>query len=134
MLTKDFWKGAGERGLKTFIQSFIPAFLLALGLTNSNTFDAWTAPWLASLQSALGVAIGATLLSFLTALGNADFVAGKPNVVEVPAPAADTVGEGTVPDTSLPDVPVTNDAAAKQVAEDSAPVQDEEDAPEPVEP
>lgn len=80
--TSAFWKGAGERALKTFLQVFVPAFVLTLGVTADGTLDAWTAPWLVALQSASGLAIGATVLSFLTSLGSAEFVAGK---VEAPA-------------------------------------------------
>jgi len=79
MLTKAFWKGAGERALKTFLETFVPLYIAALGATSAGVLDAWTAPWLTALQSASGLALGATVLSLLVSLGNADFVAGGGN-------------------------------------------------------
>lgn len=79
--TKAFWKGAGERALKTFIQVFVPTAMAALGATSTGTLDAWTAPWLVAAQTASGLALGATVISLLMSLGNAEFVSGQPGVV-----------------------------------------------------
>ena len=110
LFTSSFWKGAGERAIKTFLQSFIPALLLALGASQADAFNAWTAPWIAALQVASGVGFGAAFLSLCTSVGNADFVAGTPLVQAVSStsdvattttlPAASEIGAGTVPDTS----------------------------------
>lgn len=75
--TAAFWKGAGERMIKTFLQSFIPALLIALGISGVGDFNVFTAPWLSALEVSLGISLGATFLSLCTSLGNADFTAGK---------------------------------------------------------
>lgn len=93
--SKEFWKGAGERALKTFLQVFVPAFVLATGATAEGTLDAWTAPWLVALQTASGLAVGATVLSFLTSLMSADFVSGASSG-ELPAQTETTLPDGTV--------------------------------------
>lgn len=87
IFTKAFWKGAGERALKTFIQAFIPIEIAALGVSTSGDLNVWTAPWLASTETASGLALGATFLSFCTSLGNATFTAGSPTAAPAPAPA-----------------------------------------------
>lgn len=92
-----FWKGAGERALKTFLQSFIPALLLGLGASTTGVFDAFHAPWLTALLSALSVAVGAAFLSLCTSVGNASFTAG------ITSTAAATVTDPAVI-TSLPAV------------------------------
>lgn len=88
IFTLAFWRGAGERAGKTFVQTFVPAFLLALGATSTGTLDAWTAPWLTALQSAGGLGLGAVVLSLATSLLSADFVAGtvpvKPDAHTLP--------------------------------------------------
>lgn len=63
--TSAFWKGAAERGIKTF------AFTLA-GVLGTDAIGILDADW----GGALSVSAMATLLSFLTAVGNADFTAG----------------------------------------------------------
>ncbi len=110
IFTVAFWKGAGERALKTFLQTFIPTFLAALGVTASGQLDAWTAPWLAALESAAGLALGAAFLSLCTSLGNAGFTAGSvvpqtPLDPSTPAPAPD------VSTVALP-YPIDTDAPA----------------------
>lgn len=80
--TTAFWKGAGERAVKTFLQVFVPTFLAALGATAEGVLDAWAAPWLVALQSASGLALGATAISLLMSLGNAEFTAGRKADVE----------------------------------------------------
>lgn len=99
--TVAFWKGAGERALKTFLQTSIPTLLLALGASSSGTLNVWTAPWVASLQIAVGLGLGAAFLSLCTSLGNADFTAGT-----VTATGAGTVSDPAVI-TTAPVVPAS---------------------------
>lgn len=70
--TKQFWKGAGERALKTFVQSTLAALLAAVGTAAS----AWEVSWLASGWDALGIGLMAAFLSVATSIGNADFTSG----------------------------------------------------------
>jgi hypothetical protein len=71
--TADFWKGAGERALKTFVQTFLASLIAAVGAATS----AWDVPWGYGLKGALGVALLATFFSVATSIGNTDFTAGK---------------------------------------------------------
>lgn len=67
--TKPFWKGALDRAIKTFFQTFVAVVTFAVGADaiglSAGLFDV---PWL----DALSVAALATLLSIATAVGNAD--------------------------------------------------------------
>lgn len=74
--TAAFWRGTGERVLKTFIEVFVPTTIAALGATAEGVLNAWTAPWLVAVQTGTGLALGASAIAFLIAVGNADFVAG----------------------------------------------------------
>lgn len=65
--TLAFWKGAGERAIKTF------AATLA-GLLTGDGIGLIDVDW----GAALSVAGLATLVSFLIAVGNAEFTAGTP--------------------------------------------------------
>jgi len=103
--TAAFWKGAGERALKTFLQTFIPALLLALGASSTGTLNVWTAPWVASLQVALGLGLGAAFLSLCTSLGNASFTAGTITST-AGASAADPAVITSLPDASITAAPV----------------------------
>lgn len=72
--TKKFWQGAGERAIKTAAQ----AGLLAIGAEQLNVFDNF------DVLTVAGFAAGGAILSLLTSIGNADFVAGDlPDVVLV---------------------------------------------------
>jgi len=69
MWTLAFWKGLGERAIKTFAQSGVAAATVgvtgnAMGVTDIN--------WL----QVLSIAALATILSAATSIGNADFTAG----------------------------------------------------------
>lgn len=65
--TKAFWKGAAERGVKTFAQTAVGFFIV--GTTGLLDLE-----WV-SLVSVSGAA---AIASLLTSIGNADFVAGPP--------------------------------------------------------
>ena len=72
MWTSAFWKGAGERAIKTFLQTFVASLIAAVGAATS----AWDVPWDDGLKGAAGVALLAAILSLATSVGNADFTAG----------------------------------------------------------
>lgn len=67
--TKAFWKGALDRAIKTFFQTFVAVLITGVGAeavgVSAGILDA---PWLA----ALSVSALATFLSVATAVGNAD--------------------------------------------------------------
>lgn len=77
--TKQFWKGAGERLLKTFVQSTVAALLVAVGSATS----AWDVQWLDSGYDALGIGLMAAFLSLATSIGNADFTSGESDAKHV---------------------------------------------------
>jgi hypothetical protein len=66
MWTKDFWKGAAERGIKTIAQTALAYFVI--GTTGILDID-WVA--LGSVSAAAGLA------SLLTSIASPSFVAGK---------------------------------------------------------
>ena len=73
MWSKQFWKGAGERAVKTFLQTFVAVVVLtvgeeAIGVSAGLADVSWL--------DAMSVAAVATVLSLATAVGNADFTAG----------------------------------------------------------
>lgn len=74
--TKAFWKGTGERSIKTFFQTWVAAFGIQVGAEALTpiTPDVFIAlPWVtASLTGGV-----AALLSVMTSIGSADFVAGE---------------------------------------------------------
>jgi len=83
MLTKEFIRGAAERALKTFLQTFVAVVMAGVG---ADAVGASAGLLDVSWLDALSVAALATILSLATSLGNADFTAGKnvlPNVGEV---------------------------------------------------
>lgn len=63
--TKEFWKGLGERAIKTAAQNV--AAILVVGV------PVFSIDW----KAGLGLAATATLGSILTSIGSADFVAGQ---------------------------------------------------------
>lgn len=65
--TKAFWKGAAERGIKTFAAT-------EAALLSANGLGLLDVDW----GQSLSVAGMATLVSLLIAIGNADFTAGTP--------------------------------------------------------
>ena len=64
--TKKFWQGAGERAIKTFVQSLTAI----IGVDAVGVLDV---DW----GGAVSVAATATLLSVFTSISNADFTAGE---------------------------------------------------------
>ena len=68
--TTAFWRGAGERALKTFAQALVA--VIGVGAVGLLDVD-----WL----GALSAATLATVVSLLTSIGNADFTAGQTPVV-----------------------------------------------------
>ena len=62
MFTKLFWKDAVERAIKTMAQT-----LVTLLLTSDAVFNILTVDW----TQAIGVAVGAGVLSVLTSVGSA---------------------------------------------------------------
>lgn len=68
MFTRAWIKGMAERAIKTAAQ----ALLSALGVYAVGATGVFDVDWLAALSAALMT----TVLSILTSIGNADFVAG----------------------------------------------------------
>jgi len=80
MWTVAFWKGAGERAIKTFFQTFVAVAIVgvgaeAVGATAGLLDIAWV--------DAASVALTATILSIATSIGNTDFTAGYNPTVEI---------------------------------------------------
>ncbi len=71
MWTASFWKGAGERAIKTFFQTFV-------ALIGTSAVLVQDVDWLLIVS---GSAL-ATILSLATSIGNADFTAGREKPVE----------------------------------------------------
>lgn len=73
--TSAFWKGLGERAIKTFAQGFLYGTGLSLmvtGLGEGTGIAFVDVPWLLGLQSGAVLAI----FSGVTSIGNAKFTAG----------------------------------------------------------
>lgn len=68
--TKEFWKGFGERAIKTAAQ----ALVAAIGTAGGDALGLWDVSW----NAVLSMAALTTLLSMLTSIVNADFTAGVP--------------------------------------------------------
>lgn len=72
MFTKEFWKGAGERAIKTFFQTFV-------ALIGTTAVIVQEVDWMLVLSGS----VLATILSVATSLANPDFTAGnKPATLE----------------------------------------------------
>lgn len=71
----DFWKGAGERAIKTFVQVFCAVVITGVG-ADAVGVSAGIAD--VSWLSALSVAALSALLSVGMSIGNASFTAGAP--------------------------------------------------------
>lgn len=66
MWTASFWKGAGERAIKTFFQTFV-------ALIGTSAVLVQDVNWLMIVSGS----VLATILSLATSIGNADFTSGK---------------------------------------------------------
>lgn len=84
--TRKFWEGAGERAIKSFAQ----ALVVFVGAAGVGVLDV---DW----KTALSVSVAFALASVLTSIGNADFVAGSGERVElsVGRPAAPASSSST---------------------------------------
>lgn len=71
--TKTFWKGAGERAVKTWFQVFVAMTMLTAGTEMIPAVGIEGIPWVAVLSSATLSAV----LSLATSIGNAEFTAGQ---------------------------------------------------------
>lgn len=69
--TKEFWKGAGERAVKTFFQSFV-------AILGTSAVILQDVDWAFVVS---GSAL-ATILSLATSIGNANFTAGTDTPVQ----------------------------------------------------
>lgn len=73
--SKAFWRGALERGLKTFLQTWLGVFGVSTAGASLNLEKALELPW----ETATVTAGVVTLLSLATSIGNARFTAGEPD-------------------------------------------------------
>lgn len=64
--TKQFWKGAGERAIKTFFQTFV-------ALVGTTAVLVQEVDWTLVVSGS----VLATILSVATSIGNAEFTAGE---------------------------------------------------------
>ena len=77
----SFWRGAGERAVKTFAQALVA--VIGVGAVGLLDVD-----WIGALSAALL----ATVVSVLTSIGNADFTSGQtPVVIEVDTGVEDAI-------------------------------------------
>lgn len=93
IFTKAFWQGAGERALKTVIQTGAALGFAALGISQTATGDQLLAAARHVSGSALLAVVEAALLagvmSVVTSLLNSQFVAGSGSHLEAAAAAAE---------------------------------------------
>lgn len=93
IFTKAFWKGAGERALKTVIQTGASLGFATLGISQTAAGDQLLAAARHVSGSALLAVVEAALLagvmSVLTSLLNSSFVAGSGSRLEAAAAAAE---------------------------------------------
>ena len=109
--TATFWKGAGERALKTFIQTFTATQLAAL----TGALSAWDVAWTTTVWSSVGVGLLAAVLSLLMSMGNAEFTSGT-SLAEVEYQVYENIVEQADPE----DVPswLYNDSYNDEVAKE----------------
>lgn len=80
MFTTVFWKDAAERAIKTIAQT-----LLALWLVGDVAFNALSVDW----TEALGIAVGAAILSVLTSIVSAGAVTNSVSPASLVTPDPD---------------------------------------------
>nr|WP_258067632.1 holin [Pseudoclavibacter sp. RFBI5] len=73
MWTAPFWRGTGERAVKTAAQVFVAATTVSTGAELIPAVGVEVINWI-SVASVTGVA---TILSLATSIGNASFTAGR---------------------------------------------------------
>ena len=92
--TAAFWRGAGERAIKTFVQTFAAVLFLG-GLSQVvSPSEALAMPWASSLVTGALAA----LLSLLTSLGNAEFTAGRTEQQAVSSPDTQVIVNAAPPE------------------------------------
>lgn len=77
--TKAFWKGLGERGIKSAAQGFLTGAGLSITATqigDGTGVALFDVPWLLGIESAVIMFV----FSAITSIGNAHFTAGVPEV------------------------------------------------------
>lgn len=93
IFTKAFWKGAGERALKTVIQTGAALGFAALGISQTATGDQLLAAARhvsgSALLAVVEAAVLAGVMSVFTSLLNSSFVAGSGSHLEAAAAAAE---------------------------------------------
>lgn len=73
IFTLAFWRGAGERAIKTFFQVFVAVVTLSVGTDLIPAKGLEGVPWV----TVMSVSALAALLSLATSIGNASFTAGS---------------------------------------------------------
>lgn len=94
--TREFWSGAAERAIATGAQFAVGVVLsgAAAGTVTGETAEVINA-FALDVRTVIGAFIGGIVLSVLTSLARADFVAGKPAGSGTGAAAAAERGTGT---------------------------------------
>ena len=72
--SKSFWKGAGERAVKTFAQVFSASLGVSIGADLIPAVGIEGVNWI----GVASVSLLATIFSVFTSIGNADFTSGAP--------------------------------------------------------
>lgn len=93
--SKQFWKGATDRAIKTFFQTFVAVVTFGVG---ADAIGSAAGLVDVSWVDALSVAALATLLSVATAIGNAGRTLGDSEPVVAPPHAAGIGGAKAAPE------------------------------------
>ena len=118
-ISKQFWKGAGERAAKTFLQVGVATLGITAGAQYTGA-EFLALPW----ETALVTASVATILSVVTSLLNINFTTGSTGV-EIDTTVSDFAdvdidesNGAVVPESVFDDAPTVDPS----VAEDDEPV------------
>jgi len=116
IFTVAFWQGAGERLLKTFVQTFLATLtaMIPVGATSAFGLD-----WKTLLIGALGVALLAAFYSLATSIGNAKFTAGDSSDSGSTTPGTEAPAPSDPAPEPTPDADDT-DSLSEEVSDDSA--------------